>query len=832
MASIDNGRLVTPSNTALPQSGLGKIAHGWKETIEDIPTAIKDTLVKTGHNILHPIDYVKEQIDTIKQDPAAFFKRLAVTAGSIGISFVSPPLGAMIGAAMTASMVAVPTYQFATAKTEEQIQTVAHGAADQLVSYAANRAIGYGMKKAVDAIKAQGSSGIGVTHAKRAKEPIVRNKEIDTEKFSQMRNTADQVRADIRNQYAEALKKQQPNISAADLEAVLNDKGTRKMILDETFRTLNAYSVKAMGGDINLAGQLELSDLRQVRRYAARLDSPYDMADAFKSINKAMEKGVKSGEALALGAEQSISLERGMSKNEFASMTKANLKAKDIQEVRTFSDRLATSQGGKYFKQAAKQAGRVGGVSEMKQSIAGSVMTDMGFQNIDGLNTPTRVAMIQDMGMEEITSNQTYIQNANKMLKEGVNDYYSIHKGFEQTLLGQMGVSESTLKQLSQNWEKDANPAQVNRLYREVRNTLRVLPDDARQTAIGMLSENQAPQEFGMKLNGLLTQQITEKVGDKAIAQTLLGSTKSSMERANLLSTLSRLPDDVKQQVFTGLDSTQAMDKQIVDRFQGIIEDRFNVKMNRTVGAIAGQEDATVVDWDPHGSIQLFNGLNKVAVNNNLPDALKGTTYFRTTGDYGTYGYQFASQGKDYVTITDFSLAAANTDEGLGLTSGEGTIVHESAHAMQLGGPNQGWTAKKETQLDAKTMQDWSKLSNWRESNRSLADGKTRSQFGDYLQAYKDPSFQVSQRGTVMSDYGATDPAEDFAEFARYFYSEPATALKTSPEKYLFLNNFVGGKYSGQQAMAHAQMAGLGPQVIQQAVDALRKKFDLTMSVN
>ncbi|MGE5708181.1 MAG: hypothetical protein ACM3YO_07595, partial [Bacteroidota bacterium] len=693
MASIDRGIQNTsltpvspaPQKTATPltdKGALEKVGEGWVETVQELPRAAKDLLVKTGNAILHPIDFVQGKIEEIKNDPVSFFKKLALQAGTIGLAFISPPLGAMVGAAMTASMVVIPTVRFATAKTEEEIKATAHGAADQLVSYAANRAVGYGMKKAVDAIKAHGQEQIGEIHARQAK-GVVHQRGVNPENVARLRQTAEQVKADVRNQYAAALKQKQPGITEADLEAILNQKDVRKMILNETFGIMNAYALKSSGVDLNLATQLELPELRSTRRYMGRIDNDYDLSDAAKAINQGLKKGVRDAASLTLGSEEALALTRGLGKDDFASFTKAGLDSKDIQDVRSFSDRLATSQGGKYLQYASRQADRLKEVPALKHAVAGEILKDIGFKGTENLNTPTRVGLIQDLGMEEVNSAELYVQTANKLLKEGNTDYYAIHRAFEENMLAKMGVPQATLKKLADGWQQDMqdNPSQAVGAYKELRDFLRVLPQDVRGQAISIMNEGLSQGEFGLKLKGLLDGKIQASIGDKDLARSIIGSLKDDSEKANLVSTLSRLPEDVKKQVFTGLDPKADLSAQVVDRFQNLIEDRFQVKVNRTVGLVAGQADGTVIDWDPHGVIQLYNGLEKVSVGGKLPDALKGTTYFRTSGDYGTYGYQFAMGGKDFVTITDFSLQAHNTDEAMGLTSGEGTIVHESGHA-------------------------------------------------------------------------------------------------------------------------------------------------------
>ncbi|HBN09866.1 MAG TPA: hypothetical protein DD435_14880 [Cyanobacteria bacterium UBA8530] len=813
----------TPTET-YQKSTLGKVVQGWETTIGDIPTAVKDTLVKTAHNVLHPIEYVREEIDTIKKNPLAFIKRLAIKAGTIGIAFLSPPLGAMLGAAMTAAMFVTPTYQFAVAKSESEIRTTAHGTAQQLVSYAANYAVGKASRFVIDAVKARGSASIGETHARKLKEPLIRNKELNVENYKRFRGVAQEIQQEVRKQYGEVLAKN--NLSPADIELALNQKDMRLKINEETFNILEGMALKQMGGfDSQTVQSLALPDMRTIRRYTGKLGSAYDLMDANKAITRGVKKNVLDGKSLTLKAEEALALQRGLGKDDFAALTEAGLGADEIQSVRSFADRAATAEGGKYFLLASKEVDRLKTVPALKRAMTGEMMKDMGFRNFEELDTRSMLMLMQDTRMEEISSVEAYVKNANQLLAKGVRDYATIDRTFEKGLLGKLGVSNETLDKMQANgWEN--KPDTAIEQYRGVRDVLRVLPEDARSGAIDLLDKGPAPEAFAENLTQFLDEKISSSFEEKGIAESFLATFKGDVEKANFLSSYARLPAEVKKSIFTGLDETGALDKQIVDRFQGVIEERFKVKMNRQAGAIADRQDPNVVDWDPHGSLQLFNGLEKMSVKGQLPEKLEGTTYFRTSGEYGTFGYQFSKSGKDYVTIGDFALAAPNRDEGIGLPSGEGTIVHESGHAMQLGGPHLDWSAKREDKLDAEVMKNWSRLSDWRETNRSLADGKTRDQSGKFVSYYKDPATQVGNRGLVASDYGATDPAEDFAEFARYFYSEPVAAMKLSPEKYLFLNDFAGGKFSPQQVMAHSEMAGLGSGTVQKAVDGLRSKFE------
>jgi hypothetical protein len=111
---------------------------------------------------------------------------------------------------------------------------------------------------------------------------------------------------------------------------------------------------------------------------------------------------------------------------------------------------------------------------------------------------------------------------------------------------------------------------------------------------------------------------------------------------------------------------------------------------------------------------------------------------------------------------------------------------------------------------------EWARISGWTTPQDKVADGfrqVTMASGHTFDQAtYKDPALRIRDHQAVPTTYGATDPTEDFAEFHRLFYTDPAAAMDYSPEKFLYLNNvFHGGPvghFNKEQVLELARQAG------------------------
>jgi hypothetical protein len=267
-----------------------------------------------------------------------------------------------------------------------------------------------------------------------------------------------------------------------------------------------------------------------------------------------------------------------------------------------------------------------------------------------------------------------------------------------------------------------------------------------------------------------------------------------------------------------------------------------------------------VKDWSVQGISELYNGLNTMSTDGKSVAALKGTTYVRMDGsapanpnegmvpwtmpspkggkpmmmyrpgaaayEGGTMGYRTQlGEGQDMIVLFDAAQKMPNADEAAGISMAEGTFVHESGHAVQLGGKVGASDAQRLAQ-EQKLVKEWSALADWRERDGSLADGYYGQ--GDSLRRfYKDPGVSVGHRASVVSDYGATDTVEDFAEFTRTFFNDPVAAMELSPEKFLYMNQMYENHYTPSQVNAVASTTGVGMQGLQRALESLRGKLKL-----
>ena len=103
----------------------------------------------------------------------------------------------------------------------------------------------------------------------------------------------------------------------------------------------------------------------------------------------------------------------------------------------------------------------------------------------------------------------------------------------------------------------------------------------------------------------------------------------------------------------------------------------------------------------------------------------------------------------------------------------------------------------------------------------ALADGDEEG-----FHYYYDPAVRVRQRHEVATSYGASDPTEDFAEFAPIFYTDPPAAMQLSPEKFLYFNGMVGGHYDGDRLWAVAREAGLDASRLARAARAVQERVE------
>ncbi|MDB5099031.1 MAG: hypothetical protein JWM80_3452 [Cyanobacteria bacterium RYN_339] len=609
---------------------------------------------------------------------------------------------------------------------------------------------------------------------------------------------------------------------------------------------------------LKLPAGMKAADIANLGAYLKRLDNHFDLAGATASIQTALAKGKLDAGQLARGAEQALYADRGVAHLDFARLDKAGFSVGQLERLRRFADSHATSQGGKYLKVAARG---VEGADLVKaqQLVAGAIAQDAGLVvPKGGVEVKTLLSILRDLGTEDPRDAKAIVQIANQAFKTGTTDYYAINTqatrhllgnlGADATLLNGMEVSDAALKAALP--KLDAKVARAEQL-RLLRDRLRVLPDGHRQAAIDVLRRSKASlTTFDGPLGNHFDAQLQALTGGNAALTGHLTTGMAVQQRANLLSDFANLPADVRTKAFAGLTGApEQQAKAAVDRLAGFSEDRFGVKVHRAVGQspFAGQgADAQVIDWSVQGVTELYNGLEKLTGGRKL-GAVQGTTYFHLLGDEtplskqaasrekqlltqyrpgaGAYrpnqsglmgkefrgmGYRTEVGGQEYVALYDTALKLDNSNRVAGISRGEGTIVHETGHVVQLGG-------KQEQQA----IREWSLLSNWREPDHQVADGV----FKDGSSYYKDPAVALGDRKLVVTQYAATDPVEDWAEFSRVFMLDPKLALTVSPEKFLYMNKAYENHFTGTEIQAFAQQTGIGPLGLQRAAAALKKKL-------
>ena len=582
------------------------------------------------------------------------------------------------------------------------------------------------------------------------------------------------------------------------------------------------------GHGVKLQAHLDGAELSQMRRYIQRETSSSNVADAVRAINSALEAGEQDVPSLMVGAERHLYRERGVAGPAFE--RHAQLGLKGLADLRNFADDWAVSESGKFLHLAQGED-----LQTRQESIGREVLASQGYQFVDSLDSKTALSLLRDRNPEGPPTNNRQAEAISSALEQGSTNYYSLNRVANQAILKDIGVSARLLKTLDLSDEvlaatypgsdPEASRAEQVRVLRDL---LRVLPDGPRQEAIQLLREGgidlvSAPSQLS-KLAG-------EAIKSLSGLSTNYGE-MGPMQRMSLWSGLSKLPDEVREQAF--FTRTPAA----LDTLSAAIEERFQIQVHRQAGEAPHGDDKSapfVKDWTVQGLVDLYNALDSMSLEGQLPPGLVGTTtliymegsapspsmrvgpsretpertferpgaYAHPGGQSGYYGMCGQNEdGHDYVILFDDSLYGANGDSPVGVPLSESTLIHELGHAIQLGGTPDDPEAARLRQTQEKVA-EWSSLSRWKEPGQVLADGKMGE--SDY---YYDPTVQVEARQEVATAYGASDPVEDFAEYVPYFYKDPATAVSLSAEKFVYTNDLVGGFYSSEELAGWVGSAG------------------------
>lgn len=601
--------------------------------------------------------------------------------------------------------------------------------------------------------------------------------------------------------------------------APFHPEGNGKAYNDDVRRVYDARYAQAHG--VQVQAHLDGAELDALREYLRVQDTVPNVADAVRAINDQLANGQQDVGLLLHGAEEALFAERGLTPENF----KANFARLDLSELkqsRDFADSWASSQSGHFLLAAGD-----GTVEEKRGAMTFAMLEERGYRVPSDLDLPSALSLLRDTEPEGPATNATIATAVNAALARGERDYFTLSRLGNEAILLELGMTGQDLEGISVSDsalakaypENSASEARAIRT-RVLRDLLRVLPDGGeREKAIDEVrgadlinAEKTLSKHIGKRLR---------QVGHDSVAYTKMGA----MQRANLLSALSKLPDSLRERIFQG-DPDRA-----ASRLQSTIEEQWGVDVRR------GKEGGTEYDRDlPLQTLaDLYNALSAMSKNGRAPEGLgkstsisfmvgsppspslsavprnDGATPFDRPGEaahrqgksgfFGECGQD--ENGNDGVVLYDDATLGPNGDGPVGVSQGEGTFLHELAHAIQLGGVPGAPLAERDRSDRLRTA-EWASLSRWTEPDKKLADGAQ----GDYLYYY-DPAVQVEHRHQVATAYGASDPSEDFAEFSPFFFKDPAGAMKLSSEKFLYFNRLMGDFYDSAALPGIGASAGL-----------------------
>lgn len=633
--------------------------------------------------------------------------------------------------------------------------------------------------------------------------------------------------------------------------AKLHPEGESEGFRADLRRVLNARYLQGHG--VQVQSHLDGAELARLRRYIQAQDSAMNVADAVRAINSSLEKGEQDPSQLLLGAERHLYQERGIDSATFETKF-AQLSLNQIGQLRDFSDGWAVSQSGQYLLSAE---GRT--PEEMRDSITRQLLKAQGYQNPAAVDQDTALSLLRDRNTEGPRTNATLARAVNAGIAAGETDYFKLTTLANQAILEEIGVSSKEQKRLRVSDKElresypDLEPGEARAIRtRVLRDLLRVLPDEERRLALDHLIENEGDL---ITAEEILGKHFGERIRHFSGYSTGYGE-MGAMQRANLTSALSRMPEEARLQAFAGR-TARAQEKETKARLEAMIESQFGVEIHRQAGKSAdGNEsyDPFVQDFTVQGMVDVYNALTSMSKNGRLPVGISGTTTLSfmagaptpasmtpvslrerpalaeepwdrpgadayqkgKSGFFGECGQN--DKGHDGVVIYDDALYGANGDSAVGLSLGEATIIHELGHAIQLGG-TPGASEESRKREDALRMAEWSSLSRWTEPGQLLADGRLGS-----FEYYYDPTVQVKHRQEVATSYGASDPCEDFAEYTPFFFKDPDTALGLSLEKFLYYNQLVGEHYSSERVKALAAARGISAEQLEAARQSMQVK--------
>jgi hypothetical protein len=630
--------------------------------------------------------------------------------------------------------------------------------------------------------------------------------------------------------------------------AMFHPEGVSKAYNEDVRRVLNARYLQGHG--IQVQDHLDGNELSALRKYFQEQSSCANVADAARAINSALAQGQQDTGSLLKTAEMGLFAERGVTPQTWQEKF-ADLDVKSLKKARDYADYYASSESAKYLSAAQGDD-----FDAMRDSMARQMLKDRGFENTENLDLKTVQTLLWDTDSEGPRSLATYRQAVSQAAAQGETDYLGLNIAGNEALLKELGVSPQLFQKLRVSKEAlaraypdvDPKAARAERL-RVLRDLLRVLPDGERAAAIVALERGETNL---VTSEATLSKHLGRRVRWHSNARATTRGV-GPMQRANMVSALSKLPEEVKATAFRG------DPRGTIRRLETAIEQTFGVDVHRKAGSapVADQSYGPfTTDWTVQGLADLYNGLAAISKDGKLPSGLAGTTkvsfmqgspesttsmtpvklrsepedphapwdrpgaYAHKAGKSGFYGEASANEnGHDWVVLCDDALMDSNSVGIVGQTLGERTVIHEFGHAIQLGGTPDVGTEESRRGETRKAMAEWSSLSVWTEPDGKIADSKQ----GEH-EYYYDPGVKVQSRKEIATSYGSTDPCEDFAEYVPFFFKDPEVAMNLSQEKFLYTNELVGGFYSPHQIEDVARKSGRSAADLAAAETSMRAK--------
>lgn len=619
---------------------------------------------------------------------------------------------------------------------------------------------------------------------------------------------------------------------------------TTEAYRNDLSRVMNARYLQGHG--LQVEAHLDAREMRALRKYVQKETSTNNVADAVRSMNASLADGEEQVSVLTLNAEKHLFSERGVP-NEVFEQRYSGRDLNDLEKVRDFSDAWSTSQGGKFLNLA-------GGANfeSNRDSMARAMLASHGYEGLEALDLDTVLSLLRDIDGEGPRTNATVKETVNKSLAKGVKDYFRLSTLANQAILRDIGMPKRALAAMKVTNEEltDAFPKVLPRESRAVRtrvlrDLLRVLPTEERKGAIAELDRTEANLiDAEKKLKSHFGRRIAALTGGAAYGK------MGAMQRANFTAALSKMPEEVRKTAFAqGEDGAR-------DALEKLIEERFGIEVHREAGKApdgSGEDNPYIKDWPVQGLVDLYNAMSGMSKNGRLPNELRGNStvsyvegsaptpsmavgpkpidndpvgpwnqpgaWSHASGTSGYFGMCDSSSGHDLVYFCDDALKGTNADSADSVTIGESTLIHEFGHAIQLGGTPGAEKAQRD--LEQQTlMAEWSALSEWKEPDQLLADGRMGS-----FEYYYDPTVQVGKREQVATSYGASDPCEDFAEYTPFFFKAPDVAIDLSMEKFLYYNQLVGGHYSDEAVSQLAAERGFSKEDVLKTSAVVQRKM-------